>query len=207
MIVGGTRDAGLMQAAHALADPMFVASIEQARPDFGKSVDAAKKAAVVRDALRGHGLRPYELGRDARARGRAQLPRDLGRRVSSVAVELARKRQRHLGEHAAHAAAADALDRRDVRRHELAVALEGAPRRRGQRAQRRSRQRDDRPRAARELQQIARESSRAPALEIDELAARRLRAARRPRGVPSGSAIARVQSAAKRVPSDMTTLV
>ena len=24
-----------MQAAHALADPMFVASIEQARPDFG----------------------------------------------------------------------------------------------------------------------------------------------------------------------------
>ncbi len=33
MIVSGTRDAGLMQAAHALADPMFVASMEQARPD------------------------------------------------------------------------------------------------------------------------------------------------------------------------------
>jgi hypothetical protein len=33
MIVAGTRDAGLMQAAHALADPMFVASMEQARPD------------------------------------------------------------------------------------------------------------------------------------------------------------------------------
>ena len=37
MIVSGTRDAGLMQAAHALADPMFVQSIEQARPDFGKT--------------------------------------------------------------------------------------------------------------------------------------------------------------------------
>jgi hypothetical protein len=33
MIVSGTRDAGLMQAAHALADPMFVASMEQNRPD------------------------------------------------------------------------------------------------------------------------------------------------------------------------------
>jgi len=32
-IVSGTRDAGLMQAAHALADPMFVASIEHMRPD------------------------------------------------------------------------------------------------------------------------------------------------------------------------------
>ena len=37
LIVSGTRDAGLMQAAHALADPMFIASMEQARPDFGKS--------------------------------------------------------------------------------------------------------------------------------------------------------------------------
>jgi len=37
MIVSGTRDAGLMQAAHALADPMFVASMEQQRPDSGKS--------------------------------------------------------------------------------------------------------------------------------------------------------------------------
>ncbi len=33
MIVSGTRDAGLMQAAHALADPMFVGSMEQQRPD------------------------------------------------------------------------------------------------------------------------------------------------------------------------------
>jgi hypothetical protein len=33
MIVAGTRDAGLMQAAHALADPMFVASMEEMRPD------------------------------------------------------------------------------------------------------------------------------------------------------------------------------
>jgi hypothetical protein len=33
LIVSGTRDAGLMQAAHALADPMFVASMEQMRPD------------------------------------------------------------------------------------------------------------------------------------------------------------------------------
>jgi hypothetical protein len=37
MIVSGTRDAGLMQAAHALADPMFVASMEQQRPDTGKN--------------------------------------------------------------------------------------------------------------------------------------------------------------------------
>jgi hypothetical protein len=35
MIVCGTRDAGLMQAAHALADPMYVASMEQVRPDAG----------------------------------------------------------------------------------------------------------------------------------------------------------------------------
>jgi hypothetical protein len=33
MIVAGTRDAGLMQAAHALADPMFVSSMEEMRPD------------------------------------------------------------------------------------------------------------------------------------------------------------------------------
>jgi hypothetical protein len=37
MIVAGTRDAGLMQAAHALADPMFVASMEQQRPDTAKA--------------------------------------------------------------------------------------------------------------------------------------------------------------------------
>jgi hypothetical protein len=35
IVVSGTRDAGLMQAAHALADPMFVASMEQKRPDAG----------------------------------------------------------------------------------------------------------------------------------------------------------------------------
>jgi hypothetical protein len=33
LVVSGTRDAGLMQAAHALADPMFIASMEQKRPD------------------------------------------------------------------------------------------------------------------------------------------------------------------------------
>jgi hypothetical protein len=32
MIVAGTRDAGLMQAAHAVADPMFVRSVEQTMP-------------------------------------------------------------------------------------------------------------------------------------------------------------------------------
>jgi hypothetical protein len=37
MIVSGTRDAGLMQAAHALADPMFVASMQQQRPDTAKN--------------------------------------------------------------------------------------------------------------------------------------------------------------------------
>ena len=33
MIIAGTRDAGMMQAAHALADPMFIKSVENARPD------------------------------------------------------------------------------------------------------------------------------------------------------------------------------
>jgi hypothetical protein len=33
VIVTGTRDAGMMQAAHALSDPMFMKSVEQARPD------------------------------------------------------------------------------------------------------------------------------------------------------------------------------
>lgn len=32
MIVAGTRDAGLMQAAHAITDPMFVRSVEQSMP-------------------------------------------------------------------------------------------------------------------------------------------------------------------------------
>jgi len=33
LVVAGTRDAGMMQAAHALSDPMFIRSIEQSRPD------------------------------------------------------------------------------------------------------------------------------------------------------------------------------
>ena len=33
VIIAGTRDAGVMQAAHALADPMFIRSVENARPD------------------------------------------------------------------------------------------------------------------------------------------------------------------------------
>jgi hypothetical protein len=33
VIIAGTRDAGMMQAAHALADPMFIRSVENARPD------------------------------------------------------------------------------------------------------------------------------------------------------------------------------
>jgi hypothetical protein len=39
MIVAGTRDAGLMQAAHAVTDPMFVRSVEQTMP-----LDAAQRA-------------------------------------------------------------------------------------------------------------------------------------------------------------------
>jgi hypothetical protein len=35
VIIAGTRDPGMMQAAHALADPMFVRSLESARPDAG----------------------------------------------------------------------------------------------------------------------------------------------------------------------------
>jgi hypothetical protein len=37
VIVTGTRDAGMMQAAHALSDPMFMKSVEQARPDAKSS--------------------------------------------------------------------------------------------------------------------------------------------------------------------------
>jgi hypothetical protein len=37
VIVTGTRDAGMMQAAHALSDPMSIKSIEQARPDAKSS--------------------------------------------------------------------------------------------------------------------------------------------------------------------------
>jgi hypothetical protein len=37
LIVAGTRDAGLMQAAHALADPMFVASMEEMRADASQA--------------------------------------------------------------------------------------------------------------------------------------------------------------------------
>jgi hypothetical protein len=37
VIVAGARDAGMMQAAHALADPMFIKSLEQARPDANGS--------------------------------------------------------------------------------------------------------------------------------------------------------------------------
>lgn len=35
IVIAGTRDAGMMQAAHALSDPMFIRSLEQARPDGG----------------------------------------------------------------------------------------------------------------------------------------------------------------------------
>jgi hypothetical protein len=37
VIVAGTRDAGMMQAAHALSEPAFMKSVEQARPDAGSS--------------------------------------------------------------------------------------------------------------------------------------------------------------------------
>ena len=37
MIIAGTRDAGMMQAAHEVSDPMFVKRIEQARPDGGSA--------------------------------------------------------------------------------------------------------------------------------------------------------------------------
>jgi hypothetical protein len=40
IIISGTRDAGMMQAAHALSDPMFIKSLEQARPDAGGAVPA-----------------------------------------------------------------------------------------------------------------------------------------------------------------------
>ena len=40
IVIAGTRDAGMMQAAHALSDPMFVKSLEEARPDGGSAVPA-----------------------------------------------------------------------------------------------------------------------------------------------------------------------
>lgn len=33
LVITGTRDAGMMQAAHVLSDPMFIRSLEQSRPD------------------------------------------------------------------------------------------------------------------------------------------------------------------------------
>jgi hypothetical protein len=33
LVIAGTRDAGMMQGAHVLSDPMFVRSLEQSRPD------------------------------------------------------------------------------------------------------------------------------------------------------------------------------
>jgi hypothetical protein len=50
MIVAGTRDAGLMQAAHALADPMFVQSIEEMRPDSAKVASGAAQSAADKPA-------------------------------------------------------------------------------------------------------------------------------------------------------------
>jgi hypothetical protein len=40
IVIAGTRDAGMMQAAHALSDPMFIKSLEQARPDGAGSAPA-----------------------------------------------------------------------------------------------------------------------------------------------------------------------
>jgi hypothetical protein len=40
IIISGTRDAGMMQAAHALSDPMFIKSLEHSRPDAGAAVPA-----------------------------------------------------------------------------------------------------------------------------------------------------------------------
>jgi hypothetical protein len=40
VIISGTRDAGMMQAAHALSDPMFIKSLERSRPDGGAAVPA-----------------------------------------------------------------------------------------------------------------------------------------------------------------------
>jgi hypothetical protein len=40
VIIAGMRDAGMMQASHALADPMFVRSVEEARPDGGGAAPA-----------------------------------------------------------------------------------------------------------------------------------------------------------------------
>jgi hypothetical protein len=40
VIISGTRDAGMMQAAHALSDPMFIRNLEQSRPDGGAAVPA-----------------------------------------------------------------------------------------------------------------------------------------------------------------------
>ncbi len=94
VIVSGTRDAGMMQAAHALSDPMFMKSIEQARPDANSS-----PAAVVRNAIRGHGLWAHQPRSAPRVLRQAELRRDLGRQlpahprvVSVESVQRARGR-------------------------------------------------------------------------------------------------------------------
>ena len=92
--------------------------------------------------------------------------------LESVARELGtsgRSLQRHLGEHAAHAAAADALDGGDVRGDELSVPLERAPCRRCERLERRGGQRDHGPSAPRELEHVAGEALELVDAEVDDL--------------------------------------
>jgi hypothetical protein len=66
LIVCGTRDAGLMQAAHTLADPMYIAVAE-----------------CRSNVVRSHGLRPHEPRRAARAHRLVELRGNLGRHVSA----------------------------------------------------------------------------------------------------------------------------
>jgi hypothetical protein len=47
MIVAGTRDAGLMQAAHAVTDPMFVRSVEQTMPPDAQRAPAFEQLYEV----------------------------------------------------------------------------------------------------------------------------------------------------------------
>src|SRR5690606_38098972 len=73
-----------------------------------------------------------------------------------------------LGEHAAHAAAAEGLDRIDRRGHERAVLLERRALRGLERAECSLRERDDRAEAAVELEQIPRERMQLRIADLDD---------------------------------------
>ena len=176
VIIAGMRDAGMMQAAHALSDPMFIKSVEHERARW------RGRRARVRDALRSHGLGRTNLDAMLVYTAQARTTSRSGAATSCTATDSSarrqlRVRQRHLREHAAHAAAAVFLDRRRCPRRRARRALRAlASCAASSESQRRRRQRDHRRRRPR-----PRSSSMLPAnacelleAQVDDLAAARL---------------------------------